>query len=181
MNIQAFHLLETGKKEEIAGALELLDLSINRWPSPIELESAHLTKAHCLEMIGKRDAAIEEYRLALEARKNKQNVRTNAPLDFALFGVKYNRVDLYDEIIFVLGEFVSEIDIIFPFQKYQYFTALAIIANYQKRKGEAKEYAIRALNAVDQTFSGLSYHPQVGLVTNKDKEIIAKLWSFIRK
>ncbi len=161
--------------------MDLLDLLINKWPSPIELELAHRTKAHCLEMMGEVDKAIEEYRHAFEARKNKRNVRTNAPLEFAMFGVKYNRVDLYDEIISVLREFVSEIDIIFPFQKYQYYTALAIIANYHNREEEAKDFANRALNAIAQTFSGLSYHPQVGLVTEKDEDIIAKLRSFSEK
>jgi tetratricopeptide (TPR) repeat protein len=181
LRVQAYYLLTSGKKEEITGALELLDLLINEWPSPIELELAYYTKAQCLEALGRLDQVIEEYRNAFESRRKQPNVRTNAPLGYAMFVIRNNLTDLYDEITAILEELVLENDIIFPIDKYQYFTAFAFIADYRNQKEIAKECAARALQTAEQTYSGFSRHPNVGLLMKKDEKIIAKLRKISRQ
>lgn len=175
LHIQASHLMETGIKANILTALSLLDIAIIDYPEPINLELDYFLKAKCYESLGKFDDAIVAYRHACEARRNQLSMRTEAPLYYAYFVVSHNRIDLYNEVLTVVEELVHEIDVLFPIQKYLLTASMALIHDKYGQKEIAKKFAEGALDAVAQTESGLSYHPRIGLVTIKDKDVIKRL------
>jgi len=64
LHIQATYLNGVGSGEAVAGALELLELLVRQYPSPSQLESAHLLKAMGLESLDRLDDATDAHRLA---------------------------------------------------------------------------------------------------------------------
>ncbi len=173
LRIQAWHLEQTGKPELINAALELLNLMIEKYPSPIQLASAHHQRATCLEAIRRHDEAIEAYRDAMQAQREFPNVKTNAALDFGMFAVRHRHAMLYDEVLATLEEFIE--DLRFPYEQYQFNAILAMIASHDGDNLEAKRCARRAMAAYARKDSGLRYHPRVGLVTEPNGEILNML------
>ena len=175
LHIQAAHLMETGLKKNFISAISLLDMAINTYPDPINLETDHFLKARCYEALGHIDDAITSYRRAIEARKNQHSIHTDAPLNFAYFVVSHDRVDLYHEALTGIEEHVREENLLFPIQRYQFASCLALIYDQYRQKDVAIKFAQRALDALAQKESGLSYHPGIGLVTKKDQAVIKRL------
>ena len=105
LRIQALHLAEAGHHE---GAIELLDRLLTQFPDSIEIAQAHAQKADSLAELGQTEAAIEEYRTALQRQRDFPNVRTNAWLVFEWFVVEKQLTRLYGEVARVLEEFRDE-------------------------------------------------------------------------
>src|SRR5262249_12695215 len=102
LRIQAGHLADAGHH---AGAIELLDRLFSEFPERLELTQARAQKAKSLAELGEIEAAIEEYRAALQAQRDFPNVRTNAWLDFGWLVVERQLTDLYAEVSQVSQEF----------------------------------------------------------------------------
>jgi tetratricopeptide (TPR) repeat protein len=79
LRIQAGHLADAGHH---AVAIELLDRLFAEFPQRIELAQAHSQKAESLAQLGQTEAAVKEYRAALQTERDFPNVQTNAWLDF---------------------------------------------------------------------------------------------------
>src|SRR6516165_10699113 len=93
LRIQALHLAEADHRE---GAIELLDRLLAEFPDSIDIAQAHAQKAESLAKLGQTEAAIEEYRAALQRERDFPNVQTNAWLDFGWFVVEKRLTHLYD-------------------------------------------------------------------------------------
>ena len=161
LRIQAGHLADAG---EHAAAIELLDRLFTEFPQRIELAQAHVQSAESMANLGQIEAAIEEYRSALQAERDFPNVRTNAWLDFGWLVVERNLTEYYDEVSQVLQEFREEGGLKFPTIEYRYAAIQALLADHRGEKARAEVFAQQALAEASRDHSGLQYHPTVGLV-----------------
>lgn len=161
LRIQAGHLADAGHH---APAIELLDRLFAEFPQRIELARAHAQKAESLAHLRQTEAAIQEYRAALQTERDLPNVRTNAWLDFGWLVVERQLTDYYDEVSQVLREFRDERGLKFPAIEYRYAAIQALLADYRGDKARAREFARSALAESGKDHSGLRYHPTVGLV-----------------
>ena len=179
--IQAIHLLESHDRGNTQAALGLLDLCLAEYaPEAMELEDLQHARARCCEQLGQVDAAIEAYRLALQARRNAPNGRSYAPLDFAYLIVHKQRTDLYAEAWSALTQYVDGVVLLFPDAQYRYCAACAVILQETGDGEKAKEFAAKALQAASRTDSGLSHHPGIGLVKNMDKGMETRLKKILK-
>ncbi len=174
--IQAACLLGTHQRRNVQAALDLLDLCLAEYaPDATELEELHHTRGGCFEQLGQTDAAIDAYRLALQARQQDPQGHSLAPLDFAYLIVRAQRTGLYAEAMGALTQYVDEVILLFPDTQYRYCAACAIIAQETGETERAREFAAKALEAASKTNSGLIYHPDVGVVKHIDKRIESRL------
>jgi tetratricopeptide (TPR) repeat protein len=161
LRIQAGHLADAGNH---AAAIELLDRLFAEFPQHIELAQTHAQRAESLANLGQFEAAIQEYRVALQTERDFPNVRTNAWLDFGWLVVERQLTDYYDEVSQVLPEFRQEGGLRFPAIEYGYAAIQALLADYRGERARAREFAQQALAEAAKEHSGLRYHPTVGLV-----------------
>lgn len=161
LRLQALHLAEAGHH---AGAIELLDRILAEFPGSIDNALSHAQKADSLARLGQTDAAIEEYRAALQRERDFPNVRTNAWLDLGWLVVEKDLTQLYDEVARTMNEFRDEGALKFPAIEYRYAAIQALLADARGEKTQAREFAKTALAEAAKDHSGLRYHPTVGLV-----------------
>jgi len=167
LRIQAFHLAQTGHHE---AAIELLDRLLAEFPERIQLAQAHAQKADSLAKLGHTEAAISEYRGALQAERDFPSVRTNAWLDFGWLVVEQQLTRFYDEVSEVLQEFREDSSFTFPATEYRYCTIQSLLADARGGKAAARDFAKAALAQAARKHSGFRYHPTVGLVgSERDK------------
>lgn len=172
LRIQACHLAEAGHH---ANAVELLDRLFAEFPQKIELAQAHAQKANSLATLGQIEAAIQEYRAALQTERDFPNVRTNAWLDFGEFAVERQLTDLYSEVSQVLQEFREEGGLKFPAMEYQYAAIQAFLADVRGENTASRDFARKALAESAKGHSGLRYHPTVGLVGSQRNKFVNRL------
>jgi hypothetical protein len=172
LRIQACHLAKAGLHAEAA---DLLDQFFREFADRTELAIAHLQKAQCMIELNRTEAAINEFRASLQAERDFPNSRTGCWLDFPWFIVRQRNAVLYDEALSVLQEFVSNSDLMFPIERYKYWTVLALISESRGDNATAKASAISALECEAMSHSGFRYHPDVGLVNKIDAEIHNRL------
>ncbi len=161
LRIQAVHLAEAGHHES---AIEILDRLFAEFPEKIQLAQAHAQKANSLAKLRQIEAAIQEYRAALQTERDFPNVRTNAWLDFGWLVVEKQLTDFYEEVSRVLQDFREEGGLKFPSIEYRYAAIQALLADARGEKAQAREFAKEALAETAKEHSGLRYHPTVGLV-----------------
>jgi tetratricopeptide (TPR) repeat protein len=161
LRIQALHLAESGHPE---AAIELLDQLFVEFPESIDIAQAHVQKAASLAKLGRTEAAIEEYRAALQAQRDRPNVQTNAWLDFGWFVVERALTGLYDEVAMLLEEFRENGGLSFPANEYRYAAIQALLADGHADMPRAREFAKKALAEAAKDHSGMRYHPMLGLV-----------------
>lgn len=174
LRIQALCLAEVGHH---TAAIELLDRMFTEFPDQLQLAWAHSQKADSLAKLGNTEAAILEYRAALQAERDFPNVRTNAWLDFGWFAVENQLTALYTEVMRTLEEFRDESGLRFPALEYRYCVIRSLIADEWGEKNCARDFAKQALVEASVDNSGLRYHPQVGLVGSDRKRFATKLRS----
>jgi tetratricopeptide (TPR) repeat protein len=161
LRIQASHLAEAGHH---AGALELLDRLFAEFPERTELAQAHAQKASSLASLGQIEAALQEYRAALQTERDFPHSRTNAWLDFAALVVDQQLVASYEEASQVLREFGRDDGLTFPVIEYRCAAMQALLADARGESARARDLATLALAHAAEARSGLAYHPNVGLV-----------------
>jgi tetratricopeptide (TPR) repeat protein len=178
LKIQAYYLLESGSSKEIEAALELANLAIREYPEKIFLAELFEQRARCFDKLGSLSEAEENYQMAFDAMRQVPNVRPNIEFSFGLFVIEHTIVRLYGEVIQVLDEFTDRL--FFPTTAYYYFGIKAVIFSRENNQIEAKSLALKALEASDKKFSGLSHHPQVGVVIEPDKILHKELLEIVR-
>lgn len=172
LRIQAWHLAEAGQHE---GALELLERLFAEFPQKGELAQGHSQKAASLAELGRVEAAVEEYRAALQAQRDYPQVGTNAWLDFGWLVVEKELTALYEEASAVLQEFREDGGIQFPASEYRYSAIQALLAEARGERSAASEFARKALAEAEKKESGLRYHPGVGLVGSERNTFESRL------
>lgn len=169
LKIQAVYLYETNKLQETSVAYELIELAFREENYKFgQVELLNL-KARCLNKLGQIHEAEECFTLAIEAIKENPRFTGNIPFSFGFFVIQHNIKRLYGKAILILDEFVDlERELLFPSTLYEYYGIKAIIFNQTLKRKEAKRLAKMAIDASMLTYSGLSRHPDVGLVTDKE-------------
>ena len=159
LRLQALHLAKAGHHH---GAIELLDRLFEEFPDKIQLAQSHAQKAESLAKLGQTQAAVEEYRAALQAERDFPNVKTNVWLDYGWFVLEKQLSQLYEEVGAVLEEFRDEGGLKFPAIEYRYATIQALLAETRGEKSAARNFAKMALAEAAKDHSGLRYHATVG-------------------
>jgi tetratricopeptide (TPR) repeat protein len=172
LRIQARHLADAGNH---AAAVELLNRLFAEFPQRIELAQAHAQRAESIANLGQLDAAIQEYRVALQTERDAPNVRTNAWLDFGWLVVDRQLTDYYDEVSQVLREFRHEGGLRFPAIEFRYAAIQAQLADYRGDKARAREFARQALAEAAKEHTGLRYHPTIGLDDSESNAVANRL------
>ncbi|HEV2948855.1 MAG TPA: hypothetical protein VGX70_15895 [Gemmataceae bacterium] len=152
-------------------AVQLLNLLTRDFPERTELAQAHLQKAQCLIELREPQRAITEFRLSLQAQRDCPNVCTMCWLEFPWYLVRQNLTEYYEEALSVLEEFKSDTGLTYPIERYLYTATHALIAEARGDRDLARKFATQALQLEAQKFSGLRYHPNLGLVEEADSKI----------
>jgi tetratricopeptide (TPR) repeat protein len=171
LRIQAFELAASG---EVHGAMELLSRLFDEFPEKSQLAQAHVQMAECQIALHQNDAALREYRMALEAEKRFPGVQTSVWLDFPWFVVLHGMRDLYNEAQGFL-DWGKSCQSLFPIQEYKLATVLSFMSADDGKLDAAKRYARRALSSAQRTSSGFRYHAKLGLVRVESPDIRRRL------
>jgi tetratricopeptide (TPR) repeat protein len=161
LRIQALYLADAGHDES---AIELLDRMFAEIPDRIDLTQAHYQKAVSLAKLEHTNAALAEYRAALQAERNYPRVKTNAWLSFGWFVIEKQLTEFYGVVLEVLKEFRDERRNQFPASEYRYAVIQSLLADARGEQAVAKEFAIKAITEAAKGHSGFQYHPSIGLV-----------------
>ena len=168
LRIQALELIQAGGSHRLRKALDLLDLLISRHPEPFELPGAHKQRGQALAELGDVDGALAALRDSMKAETQRPS-RVAAHLDFGMLVVATKREELYAEALRALEEFGGHE--LMPYMKYEAGVIRAIALNKARLHDAARDQARRALEEAAKTHSGFRYHPTVGLVRIKDREL----------
>jgi hypothetical protein len=173
--LQAGALGGMGEPRLVQAALALLDRMLREYPDRVHVASAHALRAVCLRTLGRVDEAFDAYREALRHERTFPNVRTQAWLDFPLFAVLEGRRDLRDEVVAVLDENDDPDGMPFPLMRFRYHAIRAFVAQWDGRTADARREAAEALRWTTVAHSGFRYHPTVGLVGERDRDLVERL------
>lgn len=157
--IQAYELQ---RARNYKASLQLLELLLAEWPNDAQKAAAFHQKAECLEKLGDKTAALNAYRLAFDAQREKPSEITTAHLDFGFLVALSPYPDFYDEALSVLEEFGSSS---FPIEEFKTATIRALIADTTGHREEASRQSQLAFAAAAKKHSGFVRHAQLGLVT----------------
>jgi tetratricopeptide (TPR) repeat protein len=171
--IQALVLFDANPKKYCVESIKLLDMVLAQWPEEGQLESVHLQRGLCLEIMGKISQAIEAYLEAFEAHKVFPNLITNAYLDFGWLVATRRLSEWYPLAFEKLAEF-NEHEI-FPSSVYRSNAIRAMILDHLGHRERAREHATQALAAAAARHSGFPRHPHIGLVESQDKRVERQL------
>jgi tetratricopeptide (TPR) repeat protein len=171
--IQALVLFDANPKKYCVESIKLLDMVLAQWPEKWQLESVHLQRGLCLEVMGKIPQAMEAYLESFEAHKVFPKLITNAYLDFGWLVARRRLSEWYPLAIEKLAEFREHE--VFPLIIYRSHAIQAMILDHLGDRDRAREHAIHALAAAAARHSGFSRHPNVGLVESQDKRVERQL------
>lgn len=181
LRIQAVYLEQAGIVEP---AVSLLEHALSEEPAGFDVAEIHHQLATCREKQGRLYEAIEQLRDALAAEARMPNRGTHAWLTLGRIAVENGMSDLYEE---VLANVEAKRErgggappVVFPADRYLLAAILAVINAHLGNEDTAEELARAALSAAAETQSGLRYHPQVGLVTDKDTRLYERVVTLAR-
>jgi len=176
--IQALTLLETRDKHLAASALGLLDTLLGQGVDAVFLSSAHLARAEALVALDRLPEAVDGFRAALDARRAFPNAINYAELAFLWSVARLRREEYYEEALAAVRDFQSASDLALPVNAYQYYGALALIADDRRHTAEARRWANRAMRAASVTKGPFSRHPNFGTLdpVRVDEASHRRLW-----
>ena len=169
LRIQAFHLEEAGILEP---AVVLLEHALSEEPEGFESGEIHHQLATCREKQGRISEAVEHLRRALNIAARGPSRASGVWLTFGRVAVEHGRHELYEEFLALVdkADRAGELNtaLMFPADRYRFAGILAVINAHLGNKSEARHLADTALQAANETTSGLRYHPQLGVVSDKE-------------
>jgi tetratricopeptide (TPR) repeat protein len=168
LKLQAAHLA----KPHPQVALSLLD-QFFALGEEYFLPDAHVAAANAYLFLGQTDRAVEAYKKALEAERQRPSYRTTAWNEFVLLVAGHPIESEFDEAIRVLNE--NRSDLVFPKLVFAWHGAYALIQAQRGHREEAKDHAIKALDAAHQGHSGFRRDPKIGLIGKEHDDIKRKL------
>ncbi len=128
--------------------------------------------------LGQSERAIESFRSAFRAQREKRGHITDAHLDFGFLCISAPFPQLCDEALAFLDEF--QYQSVFPVHIYRDAAIRALIYDCQGDRLNAQKYARAALSAAMLTRSPLPRHPDLGVVRVVDRVIQDRLLSIDR-
>jgi len=174
IRIQAEHLEQAG---EVNAAFELLERIVSEYPTTFDLAEVHHQRATCLLKLGKPVQALEELRHAINCEVKFSNYLTGAWLTFGVIAVEYSMPEYFDEFLSIaerkLSQAIAEhLVLSFASSRFRYYGVMAVICCRNEEFEKAREYAKLSLAEVEAEDAGYRYHPNVGLVGEKDINLI---------
>jgi tetratricopeptide (TPR) repeat protein len=173
LRIQAWYLFQVGTPEMIEASLALVEKLLRDHPVSFESGPAHTLRTQCLLALGRKDEAIEACRASLHAQRTSASARDDAYLLFGELVLRAKREELYDEVATALEEFGKVM--ILPVQRFRFACVRTFLAKYTGDHREAAQFARQALSEAGLTTSGLSQHPNLGLVQGVSPELRQQL------
>ena len=174
LRIQALHLAEA-TPPCLEGALELLDEFLRDYPTEAtQLSQAHAQRGSCLARLGRHDEALAAFQSSLAAERRFPYSKCDAYLDYADLVVQAQRTELYKDALAEINK--REPGGPFPIQQYRIGVAKAFLCEALGRMAEARDAALRAIAASGETQSPFQYHRDLGIVTQIDDGVQARLW-----
>ena len=168
IRIQAWHLAENGLH---ADAMSLLDLLISNFNEPTEMEIAHIQRARSLEALQRPVEALGALRSASAAHRRQPNSHSYSALGFADLVVRAGRVQDMPHALQGLDELDEEGSVMFPIHHYRLNGLRALLLSRLGNTPRASAFARSALEHAAQTSSGMSKHPNLGLVEENDRHL----------
>jgi hypothetical protein len=179
LSIQAGHLI-AANPPLYADGLKLLERALTQFHQPVGIANALGLKARCVHALDAFDAAVPIYRQALEFEKSYPQARTRLWVEFPWEIVKARKHDLFEEALRWL-DFPQATDVVFPIDRFQKATALAMIAKYRGDLGSAKVQAEEAFRAAGMSHSPFPNHKKIGLVVHIEPWAEEALGGILRK
>ncbi|MEQ8771003.1 MAG: hypothetical protein RIB60_10905 [Phycisphaerales bacterium] len=175
-------LVAQPKTQTVRAGIKLLEQVIAEFPGHHDdVAGAQNARAEGLWKIGEIEMSVEAYREAIEYEKRDElrNIYYTTGLDFVYRVALAERDECYDECLEVLA-WVHERQGRFPWfhrEKFMLTSATAVFMAHFGMRDDAARLARVALDAASATHSGLSHHPNVGLVTGsaEDQEMIKRM------
>ena len=158
LRIQASYLVTTYPRT----ALALLDKYF-ALGDHFDKAQAFLDQAEAHLALGEQEEALQSLQDALQREREFPNLRTQAWSRYALLVAEKRLEHLYDSALQVLRENPLQSHW-FPVDSFRWNAAFALIADAQGLRDHAAQSATKALKFANQTHSGFSHHPDVGLV-----------------
>ncbi|MFZ1085811.1 MAG: hypothetical protein WAN35_12675 [Terracidiphilus sp.] len=143
------------------------------------LPEAHVTAANAYLSLGQIDKTVDAYKKALEIERLRPSYRTTAWNEFILLVSGHNLESEFDEALRVLNE--NRSNLIFPKLVFAWHGAYALIQSQRGHREEARDNAIKALEAAQRGHSGFQRHSKIGLVGPEDDAIKKRLQKLTRK
>ena len=179
LSIQAGHLIGAHPPLYV-DALQLLDRALSGFHQPVGIASALGLKARCVHALSGFDEAVPIYRRALEFEKTYPKVRTQLWVEFPWEIAKARKASLYDEALQWL-DFPQAPDVMFPIDRFQKATVLAIVADSRGDLVAAKFHANTALSAAGMSRSPFPRHKNIGLVVSIEEWAAKELEAILTK
>jgi tetratricopeptide (TPR) repeat protein len=156
-------------------SLQLLD----RWfalNEPTLAADAFDIRARALLALGRIEEAIEAYEAALAREAVFPNVQTNTRLDLPLLIATRRIRQLYPRAVELATRTETDESLMaFPLARFQCHAAQALISADSGSSTAARASAALALEAAAAQHSGFRHHPDVGLVGERDAELVEAL------
>lgn len=167
LKIQAIELAYTKNKQLLKVAEALLNKMLIEYPEDnFNKGSALHTLGDIYKELGNEKIALDYYKQALDFETIYPNVKTQAYLDYAELSVKTKDISKFEELESILLE--RQHGLLFPIEKYKVNSLLSIINKQNGRQDKATFYAELAEQNANAETSGLRYHKNLGIVTERE-------------
>lgn len=167
LKIQAIELVDTKNIKLLNIAKELLQKVLDEYPDDnFNRSSVYNTFGDIFLLENDIKKSIEYYKKSIDFEKVYPNVKTNSYLIYSELIIKNKLTHEYLYVEKILEERTS--GLLFPIDKYKVFSILAILNYHNSKKELAKEYAKLANENAQAETSGLRYHTQLGVVSERD-------------
>ena len=134
---------------------------------------ASVDRAEAYIALGQIDNAVAAYEAALAYEAVRTNVLTQAYLSLPFLVATKQLSKHYVRAVEILNKHKDRL--MFPVDRFKWFTAQSLIASISGRPAEAAEFARNAVVFSKETHSGFRYHPSIGLVGNEYDLLIKQL------
>lgn len=174
LSIQANTLEDVGSPELLKASIALLDQLIVEFVSDVtfthhrQLAAAYNRRAGCYLKLGAVENAIADYRRVFAIERELGSPATLAFFDFGKLVAERHLRDHFDEALTALDAGAKYLGNHLPADTFILFGIRSLIAAQKGEIEKAKEFAQTALEAARKDNSGIRYHPEFGLV--KDRE-----------
>jgi len=137
-----------------------------------DMAQAYVDRAKAQLELGNAEAAFSAYEAALVRERSFPDLVTNARTDYPYLVALQRAEHRYPSALAVIHEFPELPG--FPVGRFKRHAAAAMILADTDRAGSGR-HARQALEAAAETHSGFRYHPQLGLVSEEDKQSLVRL------
>jgi len=129
-----------------------------------ELALVYLLLAEANAALHKIPEAKEFFEKCLAQEAKRPNSRTQVNSDYPEFIVVNELKDSYDLARQLASKSIDTDGLTFVFQHFVFHGVMAIVHRERGEKLLAREHAQKAIDLTKQKYSGLRYHPEMGLV-----------------